>query len=133
MKIMIVDDSKMQQHLLVRLLQELGYQETIICNNIDEAKRKLATTPVGLIFSDWHMPGGTGLDLLKCVKADPQKAKIPFIMITTEHEKQNILEALKQGMQNYILKPVDKETLKKKLYDLAEKHGIPPPNQSLAK
>jgi two-component system chemotaxis response regulator CheY len=70
---------------------------------------------VGLIVSDWNMPKMTGLELLKAVKEDEKLKSIPFIMVTAEGQRENVLEAVKAGVSNYIVKPFTPETFNEKL------------------
>jgi two-component system chemotaxis response regulator CheY len=76
--------------------------------------------PIGLIISDWNMPNCSGLDLLKRVRGDSRFKKLPFILVTAEAEQHQILEAVKAGVDQYVVKPFNQETLKVKL-ELAHK------------
>jgi two-component system chemotaxis response regulator CheY len=130
--VLVVDDSKTYLHLMKGFLTDLGYSNIETAQNVDEAKKQLSEKKIDLILADWHMPGGSGLDLLKYVRATKSLSDLPFLMITTEHEKRNIYEAARAGVQNYIFKPVQKETLKKKLYDLAKTyHTVNPPHEAM--
>ncbi len=119
MHILIVDDARTFRYMMLKMLKELGYADISAASCVDEAKQLLKDHKFDLILSDWHMPVETGLDLLKYVRATPELAKIPFIMITTENDKSRILDALKIGMQSYLFKPVKKATLAQKLAELA--------------
>jgi two-component system, chemotaxis family, chemotaxis protein CheY len=127
MKILVVDDSKTARYMLISAMRELGYSEFYACENIEEARKTLEAEMIELIFCDWHMPGGTGLDLLRFVRGNTSFGKIPFIMVTTEQHKENILEALKVGIQGYLFKPIKKDALKTKIYDLIKTHAIQTP------
>jgi two-component system chemotaxis response regulator CheY len=130
--ILIVDDSKMQLHMIEKILQDLGYKHIEMALSCDDAKKTLGSKKIDLILSDWHMPGGTGLDLLKYIRAQKKYESTPFVMVTTEHDKSNIFEAAKAGLQNYVFKPVSKDILKKKLYDLAKVFpDLSPPHEGL--
>lgn len=127
MDILIVDDSKMFRHILNNTLRELGYAHIHSASNVTDAKRIIDNVEIGLILSDWNMPGESGLDLLKWVRSKSATAKIPFIIISTENEKANIFKAIQQGVQAYFIKPVKKELLYEKLETLAKTHNIMPP------
>jgi len=127
MKILVVDDSKVQQHLVAKMLVELGYKEITCCGSAEEAMAHLGSNEVNLIISDWHMGRGSGLDLLSFVRNHHWLKNTPFIMATSEHEKANILKAAKLGLQNYMFKPMNREVLKNKLIELAKTHGLQPP------
>lgn len=115
MPILIVDDYKTMLRIVKNLLQQLGF------NNVDEATdgtmalTKLKEKPFKLIISDWNMEPMSGLELLKTVRADPQLGKLPFIMVTAESKPENIMIAKQAGVNNYIVKPFNAETLKAKL------------------
>jgi CheY-like chemotaxis protein len=130
--ILVVDDSKFQVHLMNKLLTELGYTRIQAAANVVEARKVLEEKTIDLILSDWYMPGESGLDFLRWVRATPRHSAIPFVMVSTEHEKSNIFEAARAGLQTYIFKPVSKDTLKKKLYHLVQSYpSISPPHEAL--
>lgn len=74
-----------------------------------------ANPPFGLIISDWNMPNCTGLELLKRVRADQRFGKTPFVLVTAEAEQHQIVEAVKAGVSNYVIKPFTTDALKEKL------------------
>jgi two-component system chemotaxis response regulator CheY len=130
--ILVVDDSKMQLHMIKKILQDLGYKNTELALSCDHAIKTLESKKIDLVMSDWHMPGGTGLDLLKHIRAKKEYASIPFVMVSTEHDKSNIFKAAKAGLQNYVLKPVSKDVLKKILYDLSKSYPeLSPPHEGM--
>ena len=81
----------------------------------------------GLVISDWNMEPMTGYDLLREVRADPNLATTPFIMITAESKTENVIAAKKAGVNNYIVKPFNAATLKTKIEavfpDMASAYG----------
>lgn len=115
MSILIVDDYKTMLRIIRNLLAGLGF------NNVDEATdgvmafQKLKEKPFQLIISDWNMVPMTGLELLKKVRADEQLKTIPFIMITAESKPENVIAAKQAGVNNYIVKPFNGDTLKMKM------------------
>ena len=115
MHILVVDDARTFRYLL----KELGYVNVSAATCAKEAKKLLAEQRFDLVLADWHMPGETGLDLLKYIRGTPEISKIPFVMISTENNKARILEALKIGMQSFLFKPVTKPILAQKLSELA--------------
>jgi two-component system chemotaxis response regulator CheY len=130
--ILVVDDSKMQLHLTDKILRGLGYVNIELAISGEEAKNSLNSKKIDLVFSDWHMPGVSGLDLLKFVRSTARVAAIPFVIITTEHDKSVIFEAAKAGVTNYVFKPINKDIVKRKLYDLAKLFpSLNPPHESL--
>jgi two-component system chemotaxis response regulator CheY len=130
--ILVVDDSKLQIHLMEKILRELGYKDIEPALTCDDAIKALESKKIDLILSDWHMPDKTGLDLLKYVRAKKETESIPFVMVTTEQSKSNIFEAAKAGLKYYVSKPISKDVLKKKLYDLAKVFpDLSPPHEGL--
>ncbi|HYM33322.1 MAG TPA: response regulator [Candidatus Cybelea sp.] len=115
MPILIVDDYKTMLRIISNLLKQLGF------NNVDEATDgsmalgKLRDRPYGLVISDWNMEPMTGLQLLQEVRADERIKGTPFIMVTAESKTENVVAAKQAGVNNYIVKPFNAETLKKKL------------------
>ncbi|MDC4226402.1 MAG: response regulator [Candidatus Manganitrophus sp.] len=79
-------------------------------------------TPFDLVVSDWNMPNMNGLDLLKAIRQDPKLSALPVLMVTTEAEMDHILEAIRSGVNSYILKPFTPETMKEKI-DKVFKHA----------
>ena len=113
--ILIVDDYKTMLRIIRSLLTQIGFL------NIDEASdgsmalAKLKEKKYELIISDWNMEKMTGLELLKNVRADEALKTVPFIMITAESKTDNVIAAKQAGVNNYIVKPFNAETLKAKL------------------
>lgn len=115
MRVLIVDDYKTMLRIISNLLKQIGF------TNIDEASdgatalQMLREADYGLIISDWNMEPMTGLQLLKEVRADETLKSIPFIMVTAESKTENVVAAKQAGVNNYIVKPFNAETLKRKL------------------
>lgn len=118
-RILIVDDATTFRKLLSMALEGIGITSILECDSAESAKNELQPgTEVQLIICDWHMPGETGLDLLRWVRSQSHLVNMPFIMLTTEQERGHILEAARIGIQGYIFKPVQKIILIKKLHEL---------------
>ena len=115
MKVLVVDDFSTMRRIVKNLLRDLGF------TNIQEADDGSTALPMlqggdfDFVVTDWNMPGMTGLDLLKRVRADETMKKVPFIMVTAEGEKENIIAAVQAGVSNYIIKPFTPDTLEGKL------------------
>ena len=86
---------------------------------------KAAGNPFELVISDWNMPNLTGLELLKLVRAIPEWKTLPFILLTTENEKDKVMEAVMAGASNYMVKPVEEKTLEEKLLRTWQKINPP--------
>lgn len=115
MKVLVVDDFATMRRIVKGVLKQLGFIDIIEAENGSSALDELKKEKVGLIVSDWNMPKMTGLDLLKAVRGDEKLKSIPFIMVTAEGQKENVLEAVKAGVSNYIVKPFTPETFNEKL------------------
>jgi CheY-like chemotaxis protein len=113
--------------MIIRILNELGYDNITEAADVDSALAKFNLTHPDLILSDFNMPGKSGIDFLEAVRKNPSTAAIPFVLITTVHDKKIIVEAIKHGLQHYILKPVEKKVMAEKLSALVETHHIQPP------
>lgn len=116
MNVLIVDDYNTMLRIIKNLLKQLGF------NNVDEATdgsmalEKVQSKTYGLIISDWNMEPMSGLEFLKQVRGSGQAyANTPFIMITAESKTDNVVQAKQAGVNNYIVKPFNAETLKTKI------------------
>lgn len=123
-KILIVDDLEFPRMIIRNMLHGLGYESH---NNILEAANGLEAFDVmkeeqiDLIICDWTMPIMTGFELLQKIRATPELAKTPFIMLTAAAEKENIMGAIKAGVSQYIVKPFTAETLYLKIESIFAK------------
>jgi len=115
MTVLVVDDFATMRRIVKGVLKDLGFKNVIEAENGKAALSELKKEEIGLIISDWNMPEMTGIDLLKAVRAHDQYKELPFIMVTAEGQKDNVIEAVKAGVTNYIVKPFTPETLRQKL------------------
>ena len=115
MPILIVDDYNTMVRIIRNLLRQLGFE------NVDEAAdgatalAKMQIKKYGLVISDWNMEPMTGLQLLKEVRSDIKLKSVPFIMVTAESKTENVVAAKQAGVNNYIVKPFNAQTLKSKI------------------
>ena len=116
-RVLVADDSSTMRKIILRSLQAVGVKDVSEAADGQEAIALFAPGKFDLVLTDWNMPGMTGLDLLKAIRA--QDAQVPVIMVTTEAEKSRILEAIQAGVTDYLVKPFQPDTLREKL----EKHG----------
>jgi two-component system, chemotaxis family, chemotaxis protein CheY len=114
-KILIIDDSNSLRFMMVKLLKDIGYKNLTALGSAEEALPLLEKDEHDVILLDWNLPVLSGIDFLRRIRSNPKTDKIAVIMVTTVHEKANILQALKIGVQGYILKPVDRSKLEEKL------------------
>jgi two-component system, chemotaxis family, chemotaxis protein CheY len=115
MKFLVVDDFSTMRRIVKNLLHDLGYPNV---TEADDGKTALPMLQAGgfdVLISDWNMPGMSGLDLIKAVRADAKLAKLPVLMLTAEAKREQIIEAAQAGVNGYVIKPFTAETLKEKL------------------
>jgi len=115
MKVLVVDDFSTMRKIVKNNLKGMGFNNIIEAENGQKALEELKKESVGLIISDWNMPVMTGIELLKAVRGDAGLKSIPFIMVTAEGQKDNVMEAAKAGVSNYVVKPFTPDTFSEKL------------------
>lgn len=115
MHILIVDDYTTMLRIIRNLLKQLGFENVDEATDGTAAFQKIRERPYGLVISDWNMEPMTGIDLLREVRADEKVKATPFIMVTAESKTENVIAAKQAGVNNYIVKPFNAETLKKKM------------------
>jgi two-component system, chemotaxis family, chemotaxis protein CheY len=115
MKILTVDDFSTMRRIIRNILRQLGYSNITEADDGTAAFEVLQTQDIDFVISDWNMPNMTGLELLKAIRADDKLHKLPVLMVTAEALKDNVVEAVKAGVNGYIVKPFTAETLKEKI------------------
>ena len=113
MRVLVVDDSGTMRTIQKRCLDKLGITEFAEAADGIEALRVLETTLIDLVLTDWNMPNMDGLTLLKEIRK--RNTKIPVFMITTEGERNRVVEAIQAGVSDYLVKPFTPDALKQKL------------------
>lgn len=120
-RILVVEDSGLQAKVLVELLRSIGYSSITACPNAQSAFEHIQKEKFDLILCDWQMPKKSGLEFLKELRLLPEFQKLPFIFVTGQAEKAAVIEALRSGAQDYIVKPPNGELIKLKLDVFAKK------------
>src|ERR1700720_3430885 len=115
MPVLVVDDYSTMVRIIRNLLRQLGFADVDDASDGSSALEKMHVKRYGLVISDWNMEPMTGYDLLRQVRADPDLGAIPFIMVTAESKTENVIAARKAGVNNYIVKPFNAQTLKAKI------------------
>ena len=115
MRILVVDDSPTIRELIKVFLKELDFTNVEEAADGSNALEKLKSEVFDLVITDWNMPKLSGLDLLKAIRADDKMRKIPVLMVTSVSEKDNVIQAVQAGINDYILKPISAEVLKSKI------------------
>ena len=116
MNVLIVDDYATMLRIIKNLLKQLGFNNIEEASDGTEAYEKLGQKEYGLVISDWNMEPMTGFEFLKKVRASDKPYKtVPFIMVTAESKTENVIAAKQAGVNNYIVKPFNAQTLKGKI------------------
>lgn len=124
-RVLVVDDMSTMRKLVGKILKELGFTDITEAGDGKEAWEAIskAESPFGLVVSDWNMPNCTGIDLLKRVRSDQRVKKTPFVLVTAEAEQHQVAEAVKAGVDQYVVKPFNKDQLKAKLEMVYKKYS----------
>ena len=115
MKVLIVDDFATMRRILKNIMKQIGFSDITEADNGKNALKAMKSDKIDLVLCDWNMPEMPGIDVLNTVRADSDLKDTPFIMVTAEAQKENILEAVKAGVSSYIVKPFTAETVEEKL------------------
>lgn len=115
MNVLIVDDYRIMLRIVRNLLTQIGFKHIDEASDGQMAFAKMTEKKYGLVISDWNMEPVTGLDLLKQVRANDNLKNVPFIMVTAESKPENVAVAQQAGVNNYIVKPFNADTLKSKI------------------
>jgi two-component system chemotaxis response regulator CheY len=115
MKILIVDDFSTMRRIIKNILRQAGYVNILEADDGTSALEVLRKEKIEFVVSDWNMPQMSGLELLKAVRTSEEWKDLPFLMVTAEGQKENVIEAVKHRVNNYIVKPFTPETLMEKI------------------
>ncbi len=121
MKILIVDDFSTMRRIIKNLLRDLGFTNTHEADDGSTALPVLKNGDFDFLVTDWNMPGMTGIDLLKEVRADGKLASLPVLMVTAEAKRDQIIEAAQSGVNGYVVKPFTAQVLKEKIDKIFER------------
>lgn len=113
MRILVVDDSTTMRRIISNSLRAVGFEDIVEAGDGQQALQTL--DGVNLLLTDWNMPNMDGLTLVKTVRGSAATAQLPIIMITSEGARDEVMEALAAGVNDYIVKPFTKETLGEKV------------------
>ena len=121
MKILIVDDFSTMRRIIKNLLRDLGFTNTSEADDGSSALPMLQNGNFDFLVTDWNMPGMTGIDLLKAVRADDKLKNLPILMVTAEAKRDQIIEAAQAGVNGYVVKPFTAAVLKEKIDKIFER------------
>ncbi|SDU86527.1 chemotaxis response regulator CheY [Pseudomonas mucidolens] len=124
MKILIVDDFSTMRRIIKNLLRDLGFTNTVEADDGLTAIPILNSGSIDFLVTDWNMPGMTGIELLRHVRADEKLRSLPVLMVTAEAKREQIIEAAQAGVNGYVVKPFTALALKEKIEKIFERiHG----------
>jgi two-component system chemotaxis response regulator CheY len=109
MKVLVADDSLLMRHVLVKILNEAGVESVVQAWDGGAAVQKVEEEAPDLVLMDWVMPNMTGIEAVKKIRASGNK--VPIIMCTTEGEQNRIVDAMKAGANNFVVKPFDPKVI----------------------
>lgn len=123
MQILVVDDFSTMRRIIRNQLRELGYSNIKEADDGKSAFQVLKSTTIDFVVTDWNMPGVTGLELLKNIRADDGLKHIPVLMVTAEAKKDQIVAAAEAGVNGYVVKPFTADTLRDKIQRIFDRLG----------
>jgi two-component system, chemotaxis family, chemotaxis protein CheY len=115
MKFLVIDDSLTMRRIVVNTLRSIGYESIVEAADGKDAMAKLMTEGADFIITDWNMPEMNGLEFTRWIRGNPQYNMLPILMITTRGNKDDVIEAMKARVNNYIVKPFTAQGLKDKI------------------
>lgn len=121
MKVLVVDDFATMRKIVRNILKQIGFDNLVEAEDGQVALQILKNENIGLVVTDWNMPNMTGLELLQKIRSNPETAKLPVLMVTAEGLKENVVTAVKAGVNNYVVKPFTAEILQEKLEQIFKK------------
>jgi two-component system chemotaxis response regulator CheY len=124
-RILLVEDTTITLRIMQKMFSQLGFTQVQACSNGLEAREEIERglglgKPYGLVIADWNMPGVSGLGLLKKMRAESITASVPFILLSSNSEKDRVLEAMRSGVSAYLAKPFSVEMLQGKMREAWE-------------
>jgi two-component system chemotaxis response regulator CheY len=115
LEVLLVDDLSNMRRLMKNIIKNLGFKTIHEAGDGKEGLAVLESQDIGLIISDWNMPNMTGIEFLKRVRSSEKHKSTPFLMVTAEATRENIIEAIGAGASNYVVKPVQADIVEAKL------------------
>jgi two-component system chemotaxis response regulator CheY len=116
--VLVVDDDWHIRENITHHLKKMGFSNIVTADTGASAFQQAIVKNFGLILSDWNMPDMDGLELLKNIRGIPSLASTPFLMITSNSDKQSVINAIKGGVEYYIVKPFEGKTLRNKIEEI---------------
>ena len=115
MRFLVVDDSSTMRRIIINTLNKLGHEEILEAGNGREGMERLLSSPVDMVITDWNMPEMTGIEFIRAMRGVDKMKQLPVLMVTTNAAKDDIVEALRAGVNSYIVKPFTPDTFREKI------------------
>jgi two-component system chemotaxis response regulator CheY len=125
-KVLVVDEVMAMRKLIRNVLKEIGFSQISEADNGAAALSLLQSERIALVLTDWNLPAMTGLELLRRIRRDPASRDIPVLMVTAEGNIENVVEAIKAGADNFVVKPFTAETIRAKIGQVFKKRAQKP-------
>lgn len=114
-RVLVVEDSPTMRRIITNALQRIGFADIIEAENGVDALNKLEGQKIDLVVTDWDMPEMNGAELVKVLRSMPELGEVPIVMITTRGMRDDVMTAMKLGVNGYVIKPFTPDVLKAKL------------------
>jgi two-component system, chemotaxis family, chemotaxis protein CheY len=124
MRFLVVDDFSTMRRIIKGLLQELGYSDIKEAEDGSQALEMLKAADFDFVITDWNMPKMMGIDLLLAIRADAKLKTLPVLMVTAEQKREQIVAAVEAGVNGYVAKPFNAQTLNEKLTKIMNKNAV---------
>jgi two-component system, chemotaxis family, chemotaxis protein CheY len=115
-KILVVDDHPLTRNLVKSILRSQGFSDIYVAEDGTEGLRTIVNEAIECVICDWNMPNMTGIEVLRAVRKDGNTRNMPFIMLTAEAYRENVLAALQEGVSEYVIKPFTPQSLLEKVF-----------------
>lgn len=123
MKVLVVDDFATMRKIVRNILKQIGFNNIVEADDGANAMQVIKNENIDFVVTDWNMPNMSGLDLLKSIRGDEKSKNIPVLMVTAEGLAENVVDAVKAGVDNYIVKPFTAETVQAKIEQIFQKRA----------
>jgi two-component system chemotaxis response regulator CheY len=115
MRFLVVDDSSTMRRIIINTLNKIGHQDVEQAANGKEGLDQLGKGSFDIVITDWNMPEMNGIDFIRSIRATEATKNVPVLMVTTNAAQNDIADALKAGVNNYVVKPFTPATIKEKI------------------
>jgi len=123
MKVLVVDDFATMRKIVRNILKQIGFSNIVEADDGANALEIIKNEKVDFVVTDWNMPNMTGLELLQNIRATDNAKDLPVLMVTAEGLANNVVDAVKAGVDNYVVKPFTAETVQTKIEQIFAKRS----------